>query len=445
VNRKYMLVLGVLTFCLLMAVASPAFATTRKTRITGLATSVTTLQYRDTGTLTYARSGRNYAIAGQYVKVYRYVGGRWVYQMKTKTSTRGTFSVSKPSGYSYRFVFAGVRGRYYSCSWTTKVNPVVTGVEADVDSLALDGGEPATVSGELWMVSGTSRKPLAGAAVTISQSDTVYATTTTDEYGTWMVDLPGGDYRITYAGDRTHRSCTNTFTVAVGALTEVTSAQGSYVLGTGGTALVSGQVRTDYGTLGETWTPLGGATLTIRAGEEGTVIATAVSDSEGSWSAELPVGSYVVEYAAVQGFLGGDGIRYNMESGDCSLSVTMYPMLDAFADLSGQIEYLVGAPASGTIVLRNTALEPIPMVAPLTLKVLVWSDTAGEGGYGDYVLVDTITTDAGGAWTVSGLPAADEYILQYEEDPDHVVDGTHYYVQAGEWYFSVVSSLAPVE
>lgn len=443
-SRKYMLVLGILSFCLLMAVTSPALATTRKTRISGLSTSVTALSYKDTGTLTYARSGRNYAIAGQYVKVYRYIAGRWVYQSKVKTSTRGRFSVSKPAGYTYKFAYAGVRGRYYSCSWRTKVNPVATGVDTDPDTLALLGGDVAYVSGNLWMVSGASRVPLA-ASVTISQDGTTaVVTAVADESGMWMAELPGGDYRVTYAGDRTHCATSSTFSVAIGAMTELTSEAGSYVVDpVTGTSMAFGQVRSDYGTQGGTWSPIAGATLSIYAADGTTALATTVSDGEGAWSAALPVGSYRVEYAAAPGFVAGDGVRYNMSAAACEFSVGLYPMVEAWAEVAGSGEYGFGTTATGTFVIRDGANAPIALNGPATLTLLAWDDTAGEDQAGDYVVVDTVTTDAEGNWAIDGLADAGDYILSFDEDPDYVSGGVHYHVLSSDWNFLITSAPAP--
>jgi len=61
-KKRGLFVLGLLGFCLMLAVASPAFATTRKTRITGLNTSITTSTYKDTGRVTYTKSGHWYSV-----------------------------------------------------------------------------------------------------------------------------------------------------------------------------------------------------------------------------------------------------------------------------------------------------------------------------------------------------------------------------------------------
>lgn len=441
-----MLVLGVLAFCLLMAAASPAFATTRKTRITGLSTSITTVSYRDTGKLTYARSGRYYAVSGQYVKVYRYVAGRWVYVTRAKTSTSGTFPVSASAGYTYKFVFAGVRGRYYSCSWKTKVEPVTTGVDVDPDTLALEGaGGSAAVSGNLWIVSGQTQKPFVDGEVTITRDGSAESVTAlADEYGTWTADLSSGDYRVAYAGDRAHRACSATFTVALGAQSELTSARTSYVLEGGATtAQASGLIRTDYGTQGATWTPLGGVTLAICGSDGETVIATVVSDADGAWSADLPLGSYVVKYAGVSGFVAGGGDRYNIASGSCEFAVTLYPTVEAYAEVTGLDTYEAGASAVGTVTLRDNAGVPVPLASPVVLKLLEWSDAVGEEG--DYVEIDTVTTDAEGGWSIGGLAESGDYLVRFEEDLDYVVGGTHYHVQLGEWAFLMGSSQVPGE
>lgn len=436
-SRKSLIFAGLLAFCLLLATAVPAFAATRKTALGGLPSTVAAVAYKGTATLSYSRSGHKYALAKAAVKIYRLSGKRWVYAAKAKTSSKGKFAVSLAGGYTYKVAYAGLRRHYKSCSWQVKVTPVPTSLEVDEESLSPSGdGSGATVTGSLWMAVGGDLLPLPGGHLVLSHdgTDTVLVA---DSDGLWAADgLEAGDYAVAYAGDRSHQSCSTTFTVATGALTEMTTDASSYTLLPGvETTTVSGHVQTDLGTGGTDWTPLAGVTVVIRDGDGNTAL-TVTSNESGDWSAEVGSGDWSADFDAVQGFVAGDGLTYNLASSSAGFSVSDHPTQDAYAEVSGDSEYLAGEPVSGTLALYDSSDAAIPLAGPATLEVLAWSDADDS-----YVSVDTITTDADGNWSV-GLPLGDDYIVSYGENPDYVSGGIHYHVQEGGLSFAVVAELS---
>ena len=215
-SKRGLFVLGLLGFCLMLAVASPAFATTRKTRVTGLNTSITTSTYRDTGRVTYSKSGHWYSVSRAYIKVYRYIGGHWVYHTHIHANTSGSFKVSEPAGYTYKFAYAGSHGHYYSTYAKTLVRkpvPVVVPVETNIQTEQPEGYEvdsadaTAAVIGHVWVIS--TEDGVADAIVRVSRteedgSSVEVATLHTDAYGVWTIDLPCGNYLAAYDGDSRH-------------------------------------------------------------------------------------------------------------------------------------------------------------------------------------------------------------------------------------------------
>lgn len=110
-NKRGLFVLGLVSFCLLLAVASPAFASKSKTYVTGLPSNglgvYTAAAYHPSGTLTYAKGSRRIAVSRQYVRVYRYSSGAWRYYTKVRTSTKGKFSLALTTGYRYQVKYLG--------------------------------------------------------------------------------------------------------------------------------------------------------------------------------------------------------------------------------------------------------------------------------------------------------------------------------------------------
>lgn len=210
-TRRSLFVLGLLSFCLLLAIASPAFATTRHTRITGLYTTRTTNTYKDTGRVTYSKSGHYYSVSRAYVRVYRYIGGHWVYHTHIHATTSGYFKVSEPSGYTYKFSYAGVRGRYASTYATVKVVRPANSklfsfamVNEEDDEYNVGSSDTTTVTGVAMAYTVLDDLDTWGGLVDVQvkivklQPGGTYeevGVVTADADGYWAIDLPIGEYR----------------------------------------------------------------------------------------------------------------------------------------------------------------------------------------------------------------------------------------------------------
>lgn len=211
-TKRSLFVLGLLSFCLMLAVASPALATTRHTRITGLSSSRTTNTYKDTGHVTYSKSGHDPDVSRAYIKVYRYIGGHWVYHTHIHAGTTGYFKVSEPSGYLYKFKYIGSKGHYYSSYMNTRVVKPANSelfaflyTDADDDVFTVGSSETTAATGGAVAYYDLSDEDPAGwligvpvkiAKLQADQTYSEYVTVETDADGYWTADLPIGEYRI---------------------------------------------------------------------------------------------------------------------------------------------------------------------------------------------------------------------------------------------------------
>jgi len=111
VLRRTVVVL-LLTVLVALALASPAFAATKRTTyVKGLPSATArvyrAVSYSAAGTLTYAQSGKRYPLKYAYVKVYRYKSGKWSYLKRIKTNSKGQFKFTLGAGYGYQVKYAG--------------------------------------------------------------------------------------------------------------------------------------------------------------------------------------------------------------------------------------------------------------------------------------------------------------------------------------------------
>ena len=143
--------------------------------------------------------------------------------------------------------------------------------------------------------------PIKEAKVTIYQNNIEYATTTTDATGNYQMRLPEGDYRVEitangYIDFKAYATITRqevkymeTFLMVEGSEDEIGNASGKVFDGLTGNGIND-------------------VTLTIRKGwntpenDENDVIKTIKTNSNGSYSVELPYGNYTV-YAAKDGYI----------------------------------------------------------------------------------------------------------------------------------------------
>ena len=113
-------VVGLVVACAILSLASPAFAAKTKTYIKGTPSASAVIyranSHKVTGALTYAKRGKRFPLSKKYVKVYGYKSGKWSVIKKVKTTSKGKFSVTLPSGYKYQVRYAGTKSRKSSKS-----------------------------------------------------------------------------------------------------------------------------------------------------------------------------------------------------------------------------------------------------------------------------------------------------------------------------------------
>jgi len=117
---KRLAVVGLVMACAILSLASPAFAARTKTYIKGMPSASSVIykaaSHKVSGSLTYAKRGKRLPLAKKYVRVYRYKSGKWSVLKKVKTTSKGKFAVTLPSGYKYQIKYAGTKSRKASKS-----------------------------------------------------------------------------------------------------------------------------------------------------------------------------------------------------------------------------------------------------------------------------------------------------------------------------------------
>jgi hypothetical protein len=438
-----MVVLGVLACVLTVgAFATPAFAKA-KTYLPRTV-RVGAVSATGSGTLTYLRSGHKVGMSKQYVKLYRWtkVKGhwKWVYRSRSKTTSVGVFFVKLPAGYKYRLYYAGDRTRRAVWSATLVRSVVLEPTSLSITDVSyLVDGVTSSVSGEL-VDAFAPNAPIAGVSLAVKQGSLEAGTVTTAADGTWeLTGLPVGDYVAVYAGDALRAGSSRAFSVTYPiALSAISGISGPYSVDPGGTTVeVSGALISDLASGDvdeETWAPVPGVTVVVRAAGSGAQVTSVTTDADGEWTASLPAGDYVVGYEG-SADVSVSGSHYFMAPCSCPFTISNLPFADAFIEpVSFEFELAPGATkttVSGTITLQRDGLADIPMPG-FSVKILSWDVEAEE-----WSLYLTRVSDGSGVWSAS-LPEG-EYSIESEAMADYeATDSNHYNLNPGASWESVM-------
>jgi large repetitive protein len=271
---------------------------------------------------------------------------------------------------------AEVAGGNYTVSITAEDRNTVT------QNVSLARGGSVTVDAALTLLPATltvtttdaqTEEPVAGATVTVSRDGSTVATEATGIDGTATFDLAPGDYSVLATADNYGGGSTDV------ALAPAEQAEVSLVLDPDAASVAVTVTDAD------TDAPVQGATITVVDLDE-QVVATATTDDAGQATlTDLPQGDHLVVVAA-------DG----------------YETLEEPVSL-----------APGDALVLELTLEPLPA----TVSGVVTDSVSGDGVEGAAVTlsdedgeVATTTTDADGAYSITGLAQGDYTVAVTADD-----------------------------
>jgi hypothetical protein len=246
----------------------------------------------------------------------------------------------------------------------------------------------------------------------------------TNSKGAVTVTLPSGyRYRLFYAGSSSKKPDWST-TLAVKyirAATKVSSTGAVYTPSTETTVAVSGTLAYASGGV------LAGSLTIARKQPDGSyaTFKTATADSHGTWTTDLPVGTYVATYA-------GDSKRGTCQ---CFFTVAYTNINPDLATREPSYSLVSGTTTTvGGWFLNGADSSPLGGI------MLTISRKQADGTYSAFT---SANPDVLGNWSLD-LPVG-EYRVTSAETPDVTLGGVHYFLHGAVALVSVTGILAPTQ
>lgn len=320
----------------------------------------------------------------------------------TTVTGEGTVNVSIPSSVrgnsiTLRLVYSGRGNAYNSCSAEVTVpymfSPVLTLTSSKAsyyvnETVALTG----VIKDEFNnLLSGKSLKVYEGTTVKGTQSSNAsgQASFSLDNVG-----VGSHTYTLKYAGDSQYHDA-----VSTGLTVSVVKYPTATTLSAVSSTIYIGQTPSVSGTLKSGNTAISGASVKIYSGS--TLVATKTTDSNGafSYTGSATSATGTVKYKAVYE---GNATYEDSQSSEITITVTKRPTVTTLAAASATIS--VGDTPSVSGTLKDSSNNAI---TGASVKIYKMSINA-------FVLIDTVTTGAGGAFSFTDSATSTEGTLTYK-------------------------------